>query len=91
MHLGQATRDDIKLTCSSTAHLDPNFFVQPIGTIDATTGELAKQAVNGLLGLWGIDNHFSWVVSTQADEYFALLHKDKVMTRKALVLSLIHI
>ena len=55
----------------------------PIATIEATTGELAKQAINGLLGLWGIDQHYSWVISTQADEYFALPHKDKVMIRKA--------
>ena len=83
MQKGQCTWDDIKLTYSSTAHLPPDFFVQPIATIEATTGELAKQATNGLLGLWGIDAHYSWMVSTQADEYFALPHKDKVMIRKA--------
>ena len=75
--------DDIKLVFTSSAHLPPDFFVTPIATIEATSGKLAKQATNGLLGLWGIDSHYSWVVSTQSDEYFELPHKDKVLTRKA--------
>ena len=59
LHWSVCTWDDIKLTYSATAHLPPDFFVAPIATIEATTGELGKHAINGLLGLWGIDQHYS--------------------------------
>ena len=45
------------------------------------TCSLAKQAVNGLLGIWGIDTHYSWVVSTQKDEYHTLAFDDKLLVR----------
>ena len=79
----QVTWDDIKFKYSSTAHLPADFFRQPIEEIEASIPELAKQAVNSLLGLWSLDEHTSWMVSVQADEYLVLPHADKVMVREA--------
>ena len=57
--------DSVKWTYSATAHLPADFFREPIAEIESTIPELAKQATNSLLGLWGIDSHYSWHVTTQ--------------------------
>ena len=48
--------------------------------IEETYG-LAKKAINGLLGVWSIDKHYSWIVNTQQDEYHTLAFDDKLLVR----------
>ena len=80
MRFGLVTWASIPYTFSSTAHLPPDFFVEPLKAIEDTCS-LAKQAINGLLGVWSIDTHHSWIVSTQKDEYHTLPYEDKLLVR----------
>ena len=82
-HSLQVPWDAIKYTYSARAHLPADFFLAPIKEIQRTLPELAKQAINSLLGLWGIDAHYSWMVATQESEYLTLPHEDKVLIRPA--------
>ena len=79
----QVCWDDIKYTYTATAHLPADFFRQPIEQIEAGIPELAKEAGNSLLGLWSLDQHYSWSVHPQQDEYLVLPHDDKVLVRQA--------
>ena len=79
----QVKWEDIKYTYTATAHLPADFFREPIAEIEASIPELAKEAVNSLLGLWSLDEHTSWMVATQQDEYLVLPHDDKVLIRPA--------
>ena len=36
-----------------------------------------------MLGLWSLDEHYSWSVHPQQDEYLVLPHDDKVLVRQA--------
>ena len=80
MRFGLVKWENIPYTFSSTAHLPADFFVEPL-TIIEDTCSLAKPAINGLLGVWSIDTHHSWIVSTQKDEYSTLAFDDKLLVR----------
>ena len=63
------TWKNIKLTYTATAHLPPDFFKAPLDEIERTIDpELAKKAINSLLGVWSVDRHYTYVVAVNAPD-----------------------
>ena len=80
---GVITWDDIKLGFEATAHLPADTFKEPLETIETVMDPLyRKKAINSLLGVWSVDEHYTHVVTTQMDKE-ALNYTGKVITREA--------
>ena len=63
-------RSEIKRGFTATAHLPPDFFKCPLDQLENTIDpELAKKAVNSLLGVWSVDRHYTYTVVTQYNGY----------------------
>ena len=62
---GVITWDDIKLGYDATAHLPADTFKEPLETIEKVMDPLyRKKAINSLLGVWSVDEHYTHVVTT---------------------------
>ena len=60
------TWSNINITDSATAHLPADFFKSPLDNIERTIDpELAKKAINSILGVWSVDRHYTYMVATQ--------------------------
>ena len=74
---------DTKRYITATAHLPPDFFKGPLDALEETIDpELAKKAVNSLLGVWSVDRHYTYVVATQYNSS-SFPFDGKVMVRDA--------
>ena len=74
---------DLKLGSNATAHLSPDVFKEPLNKIEEViNSELAKKAVNSLLGIWSIDYHYAYMVVTQHNDS-SLPYQGQVLTRDA--------
>ena len=77
--------NDIKLGFDATAHLPADTFKEPLEIIEKVMDPLyRKKAINAMLGVWSVDDHYTHVVATQQDQV-ALNYQREVICRAARV------